>query len=45
MDVFEEQLKVKKDIHLMMITAAGLAENTYSESLVENTLTLDDFLK
>ncbi len=44
-DIFEEHLKAKKDVHLTMVTVAGLTKNAYSEALVENELTLDDFLR
>lgn len=43
-DVFQEHQKTDKEIHLTMITLNGLFENAYSESLVSNTLCLDDFL-
>lgn len=44
-DVFEEQLKVKKDIYLTFITVAGLLENAYVDELVSNELTLEELIQ
>lgn len=44
-DIFKEQLKIKKEIHLAMITVAGLVQNDYVDQLVKNELTLDDLLQ
>ncbi len=44
-DIFQEHFKTKKDIHLTMITVTGITENSYSESLVDSEVFLDDFLQ
>ena len=41
-DIFREQLNIKKDIYLTMITVAGLLPNDYVDELVTNELILDD---
>lgn len=43
-DIFTEQLRIKKDIHLTMITVEGLFPNAYADELVTNELTLDDLM-
>ena len=40
-DIFREQLNIKKDIYLTMITVAGLLPNAYVDELVTNELTLE----
>jgi len=44
LDVFQEQLKIKKEIHLTMIAANGLLPNIYVDELVTNALTLDELM-
>lgn len=45
LDIFSEQLKTSKDLHLTMITTNGLLPNIYSKELVENEITLNDFFE
>lgn len=42
-DVFREQLGIKKSIHLTMVTTEGLISNQYSDALVASELKLEDF--
>ena len=44
-DIFCEQLNVKKELFLTMITVSGLLKNTYSDQLVANEITLEDLIK
>ena len=44
-DIFREQLNIKKDIFLIMITISGLVRNSYSDQLVANEITLEDLMK
>jgi AAA+ ATPase superfamily predicted ATPase len=43
-DIFKEQLGIKKEVFLAMITLAGLFQNEYVDQLVTNELTLEDLL-
>ena len=43
-DIFQEQLKIKKDIYLTMFTVEGLLPNTYVDELISNELTLNDLV-
>jgi hypothetical protein len=43
-DIFREQLGIKKEIHLAMITTTGLVQNEYVDQLVTNELTLEDLV-
>lgn len=43
-DIFREQLKIKKEIFLAMITTSGLLQNNYSDQLVKGEIILKDFL-
>jgi hypothetical protein len=40
--VFRTATKTNKSISLTMITTLGIARNIYSNSLVQNSLTMDD---
>lgn len=42
LDIFGEKLKLKKDLHLTMITTSGLLYNEYADELVTSDITLDD---
>ena len=44
-DIFSEQLKIKKDIYLTMITVVGLLPNVYVDELVTDELTLEEFVR
>ena len=44
-DIFQEQLNIKKDLFLTMITVSGLLPNEYVDQLVTNELTLEDLLE
>lgn len=41
-DVFNEQIKSKKQIFLSMISAAGLKENLWSQELIHGSVSLED---
>lgn len=41
-DIFREQLGIKKEIYLAMLTTAGLLPNNYVDQLVKNEVTLHD---
>ncbi len=43
-DIFREQLKIKKDIYLTMLTVVGFLPNAYVDELVTDELTLDDLI-
>ena len=43
MDIFKTQTKTSKQLFLAMIVTAGLKKNVWSEELVSNSVTLDDF--
>ena len=43
-DIFREQLGIKKEIHLAIISSCGLVQNEYVEQLVTNELTLEDIM-
>lgn len=40
-NVFAEKTKTKKALFLTMITTYGLKENTYSNTLIQNSITMD----
>lgn len=42
-DIFKEQLKINKEIFLVMLTTSGLLPNIYSDQLVKNEVILEDF--
>ncbi len=42
-DIFREKTNCKKQIFLTIITVSGLLKNTYSDELVANQITLEDF--
>ncbi len=44
-DTFGEQLKIKKDIYLTMVTVEGLLDNSYADELVDDEIILDDFIR
>ena len=44
-DIFSEQLKIKKDIYLTLITVVGLLPNTYVDEIVTDELTLEEFVR
>lgn len=44
-DVFSEQLNIKKDIYLTFVTSAGLLPNAYVDELVADEITLDDIIR
>lgn len=41
-EVFQKQSKTKKQIFLIMIAANGITKNHYSETIISNTVTLND---
>lgn len=43
-DIFRDQLSIKKDTYLVMLTTSGVLPNVYSEQLVKNEVTLKDLL-
>ncbi|GAB5411701.1 MAG: ATP-binding protein [Chlamydiales bacterium] len=43
-DIFKEQLNVKKDIYLAMLTSTGLFPNSYVDDLVNCEVTLKDIV-
>ncbi len=43
-EIFQEQMNIKKDIYLTMITANGLVPNDYVDELISNEVCLDELL-
>ena len=44
MDLFKQQTKTRKALHLVMITPFGLKSNLY-QGIVQNEITLEDLMK
>jgi AAA+ ATPase superfamily predicted ATPase len=44
-DIFKEQTRTKKVIHLTIITVNDILENQYSDVMVNQSLTLEDIIK